>query len=252
LSAVGFEEVVLTGIHIGQYRDDNLKSPADLVKFILDNSDISRLRLSSIEPQEVDESLIQVMADGGQRVCRHLHIPMQSGSDRILKIMRRPYDIKRYFEIAGHAKAYIEGLTLGSDIIVGFPGEKKDDFQGSIDAADNDLLDYLHVFSYSDRPGTVASELPDKINPDIIKQRNKILREISDKHYARALKREIGNAAFIISEHKAKKGDHFWGISDNYLKAAIPQGSGGGREIIKIDIADATDEYLIGVRSTEN
>ncbi len=249
LAAAGFEEIVLTGIHIGQYSYKNLNSPAALVKFILDNSDIKRLRLSSIEPQEVDNALIRVMADAGGRICRHLHIPMQSGSDRILKIMRRPYNIERYIDIIGLAKSELAGLILGADIIVGFPGEDEDDFQKSVEAANNDLIDYLHVFSYSDRPGTAASGLSDKVNPEIIKQRNHVLRAISNEHYARALKREVGKTAYVISEHKAKRGDHFWGISDNYLKTAIPEGYGGGRKIIKIEISDSTDNYLIGTIS---
>ena len=252
LNEYGYHEVVLTGIHIGQYSWGEIKSPAQLVRFLLDNSDIDRLRLSSIEPQEVDEALIRVMADGGTRVCRHLHIPLQSGSDTVLKVMHRPYNRRRFLEIARMVKEGIDSVTLGSDIIVGFPGESDNDFQMSVETARCGLLDYLHVFSYSDRPGTEASKLKDKVNQEVIKRRNNILRDISAESYTRALKKEVGKTVGVISEHRAGDNDFYWGITDNYLKAAIPEGYGGGREILKMKITDATESHLIGMIASSN
>jgi len=246
LAEHGYHEVVLTGIHIGMYRYGDLKSPADLVRYILGHTGVSRIRLSSIEPQEVDPELVQAINDGGSRVCRHLHIPLQSGSDRILRLMRRPYDTTRYLDIVGYVKDHIPGVVIGADIIVGFPGETDDDFAGSVRIADSGLIDYLHVFSYSDRPGTDASAMPDKINPDVIKERNRILREISKKHYKDALKREIGRTAHAISEHKSKSGKHYWGITDNYLKVALPLEQGGGKELLRIKVTGASDRHLTG------
>ncbi len=246
LAQSGYHEVVLTGVHIGQYSYGNIGSPAGLVQHILEKTSITRLRLSSIEPQEVDADLITVMSKGGERVCRHLHIPLQSGSDRILKIMHRPYTSDKYLEIIKRVKEGIENVVIGADIIVGFPGETDENFQQSVKVAESGLLDYLHVFSYSDRPGTASMEMPDKINPEIIKERNSFLRNISEQIYVRALKREIGNNANIISEHRAKRGEHYWGITDNYLKTAIPENFGGGKEILKIKITGCTDKHLIG------
>ncbi|UCD95085.1 MAG: tRNA (N(6)-L-threonylcarbamoyladenosine(37)-C(2))-methylthiotransferase MtaB [Candidatus Zixiibacteriota bacterium] len=242
----GYNEVVLTGIHIGQYRWGDLKSPADLVRFILHNSSVSRIRLSSIEPQEVDVGLVRAMNDGAERVCRHLHIPLQSGSDRILKAMRRPYNTGKYLDIISHVKDTIHNVVIGGDVIVGFPGETDDDFRKSIETADCGLIDYLHVFSYSDRPGTVASDMPDKIKPDVIKQRNSALREISKKRYAEALKREVGETVYVISEHRVKGREHYWGITDNYLKVFLPENLGGSKEILKMKITGATNSNLIG------
>ena len=242
----GYNEVVLTGVHIGQYKHGDIKSPGGLVRSILKETTISRIRLSSIEPQEVNDDLVAAMNEGGRRVCRHLHIPLQSGSDRILKLMHRPYDSAKYLEIVGNVKQKVEQAVIGADIIVGFPGETDDDFKESIRVADSGLLDYLHVFSYSDRPGTMASEMPDKIKPEIIKERNAVLRKISKKHYAAALRREVGRTAYVISEHRARRGDHYWGITDNYLKAAVPEGYGGGKEILEMQIDDAGDAYLTG------
>jgi len=246
LVAHGYHEVVLTGVHIGKYRHGDVSSPAALVQAILDRTELPRLRLSSIEPQEVDENLVAVMQAGGERVCRHLHIPLQSGSDRILKLMRRPYDSRKYLDLVRHARKCLEHLVVGADIIVGFPGETEDDFAGSIAAAQSGLLDYLHVFSYSDRPGTDASAFPEKISPDEIKKRNKILREISMEHYVRALKRAVGTTVGVISEHRSDNGQQYWGITDNYLKVLLPSGSGGRKEILPMRITGAEATHLIG------
>lgn len=246
LSGNGYNEVVLTGVHIGQYSYGDIKSVADLLRYILAETDISRIRLSSIEPQEVNSGLIKTMAEGGKRICRHLHIPLQSGSDRILKAMRRPYNVGEYLEIVKRARESIKNVTIGADIIVGFPGETDEDFRQSVSAAETGLLDYLHVFSYSDRPGTEALKLSDKVRPDIIKVRNCILREISQSSYTSALKGAVGEIAHVISEHKSERGEHYWGITDNYLKVLIPESVGGGKEILKMKITGATEKYLTG------
>jgi threonylcarbamoyladenosine tRNA methylthiotransferase MtaB len=246
LAKNGYKEVVLTGVHIGLYQDNGLKSVAGLVRHILDNSDIARLRLSSIEPQEVNDDLVGTIIKGGERVCRHLHVPLQSGSDRILKLMRRPYNVSRYLQIVENVRNKIRDIIIGADIIVGFPGETEDDFQRSFDAADSGLLDYLHVFSYSDRPGTAASEMGDKVHPEVIKHRNSVLREISEKRYALALKKQVGKTVKAISEHRSDKQRRYWGITDNYLKILLPEGSGGGREILNLSVVNATNEYLLG------
>ncbi len=244
LAENGYHEVVLTGIHIGMYQHEEINSISGLVNFILKESNIPRIRLSSIEPQEVDDELIRAINDGGKRVCRHLHIPMQSGSDRILKLMHRPYDAKRYIEIARNIDESIEGVILGADIIVGFPGETDEDFYESVNVADCGHLDYLHVFSYSDRPGTEASVMESKVKPDIIKERNKILRDISNKHHTRRLNAEIGHSAYVISEFKHRKTNLFRGITDNYLRTIIPEGLGGGKEIIKLKITGISGDCL--------
>ncbi len=246
LSENGYNEVVLTGVHIGKYRDSGAKSLSDLIRRILEQTPLSRVRLSSIEPQEVDDELLGVMYDGGRRVCRHLHIPLQSGSDRILRIMHRPYLSDDYIRICENAKNRIPGLVIGADIIVGFPGETDEDFGGSVNVARSGMVDYIHAFSYSDRPGTEASLMSGKIKPDTIKRRNRILREISADNYECALKREIGQTAYIISEYKDEGGSRYYGMTDNYLQAVIPHECGGGKQIIAMQITGANANYLSG------
>ncbi|MCP4704370.1 MAG: radical SAM protein, partial [candidate division Zixibacteria bacterium] len=247
LSKNGYHEVVLTGVHIGQYGWDKVKSIADLTRYILDNTNISRLRLSSIEPQEVNSDIVSVIKNGGRRVCRYLHIPLQSGSDRILKMMHRPYSINDYINKLRSVKESIDGIIIGADIIVGFPGESENDFNESVKIAKSGAIDYLHVFSYSDRPGTESSVMPDKVSSKVIKKRSKILRDISDINYKSALQKEIGKTVYAVSESGTNKsGKHYWGITDNFLKIILPEKLGGDREIIKLKVTGAKDKYLIG------
>ncbi len=247
LSKSGYHEVVLTGVHIGQYSWAGVKSIAELVPYILDNSNVSRLRLSSIEPQEVNPDLIEIIKKGGHRICRHLHIPLQSGSDRVLRIMHRPYSSKNYLDNLCFIKDKIDGMVVGADIIVGFPGESDIDFEESVRVAKSGLIDYLHVFSYSDRPGTESSEMPDKVAPKFIKERSKILREISDINYKAALAKEITQTVYAVAESKTNQNKkQYWGITDNYLKILLPENLGGGREILKLNATAAKDKYLIG------
>ena len=242
----GYKEVVLTGVHIGRYKYDRLPSLTGLIEDILIKTALARLRLSSIEPQEITSDLGKIMYDGKERICRHLHVPLQSGSDRILESMRRPYTIKKYLETIRMMKEKIDGLVVGADLIVGFPGETEADFGESVKAASSGLIDYLHVFSYSDRPGTAASRLPGKIHSSIIKKRNEILHRISAENHRLALAREIGHTVRAISEHRPEKGDSYFGITDNYLKIAIPENQGGGKEIIRLQVTDVIDDHLIG------
>lgn len=247
LSDSGYREVVLTGVHIGKYRTDKAKTLAALLKMMIERTDMYRIRLSSIESQEISNDLIETIAKSGKRICRHLHVPMQAGSDRILKIMKRPYDSAKYLKKLEKIKAKIDGVIIGADIIVGFPGESDDDFDESVRAAESGLIDYLHVFSYSDRPGTAASEMTEKVKPDVIKARNRILREISVKHHAEALKREVGNMVEAISEYRTDKKDRrYYGMTDNYLRIRMPEEAGGGKDIVRLKAVGVKKGTLVG------
>ncbi len=168
----GYKEVVLTGVNIGHYKNRKMepqaKNLAALCRMIFENSDLYRLRISSIEPQTIRDELLTVYAD--KRVCHHLHVPLQSGSARILRLMRRPYSPEIYLERVEAIKKAAADTVIGADVIVGFPGETDEDFNLTRSVVESGLIDYLHVFSYSDRPGTLAAEMPDKISPDIIKR----------------------------------------------------------------------------------
>jgi threonylcarbamoyladenosine tRNA methylthiotransferase MtaB len=240
----GYHEVVLTAVHIGKYEYDGLKL-VGLVDKILKETNLSRLRLSSLEPNELDEHLLGLVLNH-PRVCRHLHLPLQSGSDRILKMMRRPYSREEYLFLINNIKRSAPDVTIGCDLIVGFPGETDEDFRQSLDILDSGYLDYGHVFSYSDRPGTAASELPDKIGPAIIKERNQIAREIGERNRLRQMERQIGKILGVISARIPNSDDGYYGVSDNYLKVQLPSSAAGGRKIIKFRPLKLIGNYLEG------
>lgn len=243
--AGGFNEIVLTGVHIGQYACQHINSLTGLIEFILRETMVARLRLSSIEPQEITPELIRIISDNRSRICGHLHIPLQSGSDRILQLMRRPYKQFDYLELIERVKTKIIRCTIGADIIVGFPGESVDDFRETVKVAESGFLDYMHVFSYSDRPGTEASNMKGKVDSRTIKERNATLRDISERNYLRALEREPGREISVISEHRSDEKNRYWGITDNYLKVLLPEGVGGGKELLSLNATTVEENYLI-------
>lgn len=240
----GYHEVVLTAVHIGKYNYDGLNL-AGLVDKILGETDLSRLRLSSLEPNELDDRLLGFVS-GNRRVCRHLHLPLQSGSNRILEMMRRPYRREDYLAIAEKVKKANPDLTIGCDLIVGFPGESDDDFNDSLAILKSGFVDYAHVFSYSDRPGMAASELPDKIKPGIIKERNRMARKIGESNRLRQMKSQIGKVLGVISEHSPNSNGCYHGVSDNYLKVYLPKESGGHRKIIEFKPTALVGDHLEG------
>ncbi len=245
----GYHEVVLTAVHIGKYHYKDLNL-AGLVGKIMDETDLARLRLSSLEPNELDQALLDLVVNS-PRVCRHLHLPLQSGSDRILKLMRRPYGRDDYLELIGKIKKLNPNITIGCDLIVGFPGESDKDFRQSLDMLESGHVDYAHVFSYSDRPGTAASELPDKIKPGIIKERNRIAREIGENNRHRQMASQTGQVLGVISEHVSHGRDGYNAISDNYLRVRLPRRIGGGRHIIRVHIDKLVGDRLEGEADTD-
>ncbi len=250
LLTMGFEEIVLTGVNIGYYRDrkaaDPTKNLAALCTRIMTETDLPRLRLSSIEPQTVRDELLKVIADSGDRICRHMHLPLQSGSSRLLRVMRRPYDQETYFKRIVDARSTRPNTIVGADVIVGFPGETDDDFAESVKVAESGLIDYLHVFSYSDRRGTAATQSSDKVKPDVIKERNAVLSAISRKLKANAYQRQVGETLGVISEHVKPGRSELYGIADNYLRVKLPVDFDGGRKIVRVRIESAADDHVAG------
>ncbi len=246
-----YEEVVLTGINIGYYHDKTVARPlddlADLCRLIMHETDLGRIRISSIEPQTVTDKLLTTLADSGGRICRHWHIPMQSGSSRILRQMRRPYDRDTYMRQVEKAREAVPNTTIGADIIVGFPGETEDDFKCSVELAQSGLVDYLHVFSYSDRPQTDAADrTTDKIKPELIKARNVTLKKISDSLKLQANQRQVGETLEVISEHRSSTDGHLWGVSDNYIRALMPESFESSKQIVRFSVQSADIKGVYG------
>jgi len=250
LVGAGYQEVVLTGVHLGHYKyrksEPHIKNLAALCKMIMNETDLYRLRISSIEPQTVRDDLIDLYAQSNGRICRHFHLPLQSGSSAILWNMRRPYDQACYVNRLKAIRDAVPKTTIGADVIVGFPGETDEDFNRTKHLSESGLIDYLHVFSYSDRPGTPASEMKDKVPHETIKERNAILTRLSMRLRYEAHKRQIGETLHVISEDKIQVGGYYLGVADNYIKVKLPAEIQRGKKSIRVHVTDANQSFVEG------
>ena len=188
LARAGVREIVLTGINLGSYDADGLDL-ADLCRRLLaETAELHapgeppcRFRIGSVEPMDVSMDLISLLAEARGRLCRHLHLPLQSGSSKVLREMGRPYDAEEYRQLADYLRAMVPEIALTTDIIVGFPGETDEDFADTCDLARYAAFSKIHVFPYSRREGTPAAERPDQVAPDVKAARAARLRALSDK-----------------------------------------------------------------------
>ena len=179
LTGRGFEEIVLTGIHLGYYGQD-LEPPTDLVSLLgeaEERMESGRLRLSSIEPKEVSRELLDLMA-GSKRICHHLHLPLQSGDSEILERMNRPYSAEFFEELVNKVRKAMPDAGIGVDVLVGFPGETEDHFRTTLALLERLPASYFHVFPYSRREGTPAAKFPDQLPPEVLAKRTKIIRDL--------------------------------------------------------------------------
>jgi threonylcarbamoyladenosine tRNA methylthiotransferase MtaB len=246
----GYKEVVLTGVNIGYYHDRKgtlrAKNLAELCRKIFTNTGLHRLRLSSIESQTVGPDLLEVYASANGRFCRHFHIPMQSGSSRILGLMQRPYDREKYIRRLEEVKKAKPNTIIGGDVIAGFPGETEVDYEETKTLACSGLLDYLHVFSYSDRQGTVADAMPTKADPFTIRKRCNELNAISNESRMKAHNRQIGEILEVIPQYKSNFGKKHLGVADNYIKVNLPNFIGSKTTLVKIKVNSAGIDYVQG------
>ncbi|HOD65686.1 MAG TPA: tRNA (N(6)-L-threonylcarbamoyladenosine(37)-C(2))-methylthiotransferase MtaB [candidate division Zixibacteria bacterium] len=251
LAAQGYREIVLTGVNIGYYRDrgrePQIRSLAGLCRFLLAETDLARLRLSSVEPQAVKDDLIEVFAESRGRLCRHFHLPLQSASSEILCAMRRPYNQAIYVQRASRLKAAVPGTTIGADVIVGFPGETEEHFEQTRRLAASGLIDYLHVFSYSDRPGTAAAALEGKVPAAEVRRRNRILADLSRRLQRANLERQVGRTLEVIAEHRSEPDGAYFALSDNYLRVKLPASAYRERALVPVAVTAAREDYLEGI-----
>jgi threonylcarbamoyladenosine tRNA methylthiotransferase MtaB len=217
--AHGAQEVVLSGINLGSYRWDEqgLRLP-ELLELLLERTEVGRLRLSSIEPPDVDAELLRVMAESGGRVAPFLHMCLQAGSDRTLRRMARVYDTALYRERVEMARERIEGLALGCDLIVGFPGETDADFEESLAFCREMAFAKMHVFRYSRRPGTPAASMPDQVDPRVMAQRSIRMRELADVSRATYAQSRLGCDELVLVQEPGR------GVSGGLLDVLVDEG----------------------------
>lgn len=216
----GYQEIVLTGIHIGKYGKDINSSFSSLVEALCQIDGLYRLRISSLEESEIDDKLIHLLATN-DKLAKHLHIPLQSGSDIILKRMARTYNTKEFLDKINKIKEQLPDICLTTDLIVGFPGETEADFDASYNFIKEVGFHQIHVFPYSPRTGSLAATFKDQIDPRIKTERvNKIL-ELSNSLWNKYCTSFINKEVTIIVEKYNDKNDSYEGHSSNYLYLAI-------------------------------
>jgi threonylcarbamoyladenosine tRNA methylthiotransferase MtaB len=221
LVSAGAKEVVLSGINLGSYgRDLPLRtSLTGIVGRILNETHLERLRFSSIEPQDVTEDFVSLVAESG-RIARHFHVPLQSGSDRILRAMHRWYRAELYAERMRLIRRLLPDAAIGADVIVGFPGETDEDFRATVDFIEQLPFTYLHVFSFSARPGTKAEDLADAVPASLVRERAQALRALAQKKSAAFRASQEGSTLRALTLSRSGDG---WteALTGNYLKVRI-------------------------------
>jgi len=239
LASEGYQEVILTGIHIGRYGEgEDFKTDlTGLLRMILDRTEGIRIRLSSIEPNEIEMELIELAAST-KRIASHFHIPLQSGDDSILAEMNRLYSTSEYREKIEMVSGNIENVCIGTDIIVGFPGEEKMNFEKSSEFLKSlPQINYYHVFSYSDRPGTRASEMGGKVNPAKKKKRSRILINSGKRRRVEFLKSQVGKSRLaIILEESSEQPGLFRAITGNYCDLTVKSEPGLIRKLVPVRV----------------
>ncbi|MFI5070209.1 MAG: tRNA (N(6)-L-threonylcarbamoyladenosine(37)-C(2))-methylthiotransferase MtaB [Terriglobales bacterium] len=259
LVEAGYREVVISGINLGRWgRDLNAiaKSHAprfeDLVRAILAETSLEKLRISSVEPMDWSEELISMMA-GSPRIAKHAHVPMQSGSDRILRLMHRKYRPWHYREKIEQIRVAIPDAAIGADVMTGFPGETDADFEDTRQMIETLPFTYLHVFTYSPRPGTPAATTTNQVPVKVARERNRILRQVADEKKRVFMKSFIGKllqAITLNAMRAAAESDFTEALTDNFLTLRV-SGKHEPNHWIRATVTGCEDGTLVGVEDNK-
>ena len=249
LIAGGYVEVVLTGVHIGDYGLDlpeGRRMLAELIERLLTIRGIERFRLSSIEPSSIGDELIELMATE-PRFARHLHIPFQSGSDEVLTRMRRRYSAREFVRLVERIAERVPGCAIGADVICGFPGESDADFQQTFDCLERLPVTHLHAFAYSPRPGSAAAALGDPVRGDEKKRRVRALKRLVREKHRRFREAHVGEVVTIVPEPERRGGEQrVGGWTGDYLRVDAGPGSVRERRLLAVRVTGLSDAGLIG------
>ena len=219
---MGCQEIVLTGTQLGSYGFDLENTDiADLVRNLLERTEVPRIRISSLQPQDISEELLKIWTD--PRLCPHFHVPLQSGSDSILKTMRRRYTSAEFQRSVLQIKEAVPGVGITADVVVGFPGETESDFEDTVSACVQAGLASVHVFPYSIRPGTSAAYFDGQVDPAVKSRRVKQLTSVVDDLASGFREASVGQTRPVLWERGASsdKGMVWQGLTDNYLRTRV-------------------------------
>lgn len=242
----GFKEIVLCGICLGSYGKDlqSQRGLIDAIEALEKIEGLLRIRLSSIEAGDISDKLINKIAQS-KKLCRHLHIPIQSGDDEILKQMNRNYCREDYLVLIKKIKSSIPQIAITTDVLVGFPGEKDGNFQNTVDLIREIMPLRAHIFPYSKRSGTPASILKAQVNPAVVKERISKLKKIS-KTCALDYKKEFLNQSRdVLIEGRCKENKQYWeGYTDNYIKVWVKSGKNLKNQLIQARLKKINKDYI--------
>ena len=249
LVAAGYKEVVLIGIHLGCYGKELAKEGRhitlyDAVQAALSVAGVQRVRLGSLESVEVEPRLLELMATE-PRLLRHLHLPLQSGCDKILKAMHRPYDTKRFTELVAQIRAQIPDVAITTDVIVGFPGETEEDFQTTLEFTKKCGFAKMHIFPYSKRKGTPAAEMPEQVDEAVKSARAARLAQVDDELHQKTLAAMVGKEEEVLFEQPVDAA-HMEGLCGPYLRVVVPGTGELANTIAKVKITGVQEDFLLG------
>lgn len=247
LISAGFKEIVLIGIHLGCYGKENPDGPTlyDAVKTVLDVPGVQRLRLGSLESVEVEPRLLTLMQED-TRFCRHLHLPLQSGCDKTLQAMHRPYTTAKFKTLLADIKNMVPDIAITTDVIAGFPGETEADFETTCKFAESCGFSKMHIFPFSARKGTPAEKFAGAVTEAVKKERADILGRIDETMHKTFLQAMVGQNAEVLFEQPAGE-DYFEGLTGNYQRVFVKSGGRNlGGEILPVKITAFDGEKLLG------
>ena len=239
LKESGYKEIVLTGIHLASYGRDISTNLYELLSRIEETRSINRIRLSSLDPADINKHFIDLIRNS-ETICPSFHIALQSGDQKILKLMRRRYKPEKFLELTGEIRAALPESSIGTDIMVGFPGETDNEFLNSYQVLEKSDLTYFHVFPYSVRKGTAAAVMDNQVDPKIIKQRSKIIRSLGIIKKVSFYNNFLGKDMEVLIENNSR------GTSRNYIPVRITEGHVNRGEIHNVRITGISNEKLLG------
>ncbi len=233
------KEIVLTGVHLGSWGQEWSRHLSDLVKALLRETDVQRLRLSSLEPWDLDADFFSLWND--KRLMPHLHLPLQSGSDSTLRRMARKTTPESFRGLVQAARAVMPDVAITTDIIAGFPGETDEEFAETLEFVNEIQFTGGHVFSYSPRPGTGAAKMKGQVKPEVRKRRNRILQEAIEESATSYREKFIGQTMSVLWESTTEYGEYGWrmeGWTGNYLRVSATAPSPRWNEVDDVMLAD--------------
>ncbi len=249
LADAGFEEIVLTGTHLGCYGEEKGLDLVDLLERLVEIDSLKKIRLSSLEPTEITPQLIEFMKENS-KIARHLHIPLQSASNRILRLMNRPYTKEEFEDLVMKLAEALPDVGIGVDVIVGFPTEEEEDFEETYRLIEKLPIYYMHIFPYSPRPNTPAAYMRPQVRPDIKRRRWEIMNQLKDAKKKYFIERFIGKELEGVIENRPASEKGYWSaLTENYIplvvKGQFPQLAGKVKRFKLIQRLDHRAEALL-------